>query len=74
MRNFFEFQFNYKAVKLYAISHKINYWEKRSSPWPLVVNNLEKRWNIFLGIQLTRHWTCKSPMGGDITLMQQMSW
>ena len=25
-----------KAVKLYAISHKINYREKRSSPWPLV--------------------------------------
>ena len=31
--------FNYKAVKLYAISHKINYREKRSSPWPLVQNN-----------------------------------
>ena len=28
---------NDKAVKLYAISHKINYREKRSSPWPLVV-------------------------------------
>ena len=27
---------NDKAVKLYAISHKINYREKRSSPWPLV--------------------------------------
>ena len=28
---------NDKADKLYAISHKMNYREKRSSPWPLVI-------------------------------------
>ena len=41
--------FTDKAAKLlYAISHKINYREKESSPWPLVLYNLHDTCNLLL--------------------------
>ena len=42
-----------KAVKLYAISHKINYREKRSSPWPLVLDNLQAIKMFKMGILIS---------------------
>ena len=48
--------FNYKAVKLYAISHKINYREKRSSPWPLVPYKGENNENILFVPWVQSRW------------------